>query len=123
LPKWREVERIFTLARPCVVLRSGGPGEFGAEIDALEGQLSDALLAALRAGFCSPDPVDLAATELRLRFARDPASAPGEDVGLPPGVAAYIRDTGLYRVDAQASDEAAADRSANSTSERRDREG
>jgi nicotinate-nucleotide adenylyltransferase len=109
LPTWKDVERVFALAKPCVVLRggweagaaSGGAGtERAAELIALEGQLSPELLLDLEQGYLQPEPIELAATELRAEIEREAVDF--DSTSLPKGVADYIAAEGLYRSEAGA---------------------
>ena len=109
LPKWKNVERVFALAIPCIVLRGGSDagaameGEDAArapELVALEGQLSPELIDDLGRGYLRPEPIELAATELRAEIERE--SLPFENNSLPRSVANYIASEGLYRSRADA---------------------
>jgi nicotinate-nucleotide adenylyltransferase len=89
-PRWREVETVLRLAQPIVVARRAAAR---AALDELRGTLPATEHARLAAGFLGVEPLDLSATELRARLAA------GEDVSrdVPDGVAAYLREHGLYR--------------------------
>lgn len=103
LPKWKDVERVFALAKPCVVLRGGweskgssgrGQDARAEQLVALEKVLSPELILDLEAGYLQPDPVRLAATDLRAEIHRE--SVHFDSASLPDGVAQYIAAEGLY---------------------------
>jgi nicotinate-nucleotide adenylyltransferase len=93
LPRWKDVERVFRLCHPCVVLRSGNGTP---ELENLRGVISDGLLHKLAESFLTPDPVDLAATELRQQIGS--AALGSAWIGQPESVAVFIQTNGLYRV-------------------------
>jgi len=93
LPKWKDVERVFALAKPCVVLRGGW--ESKGDLVALEAELSPELLVDLDGGYLQPNPIRLAATDLRAEIRREAANL--GSTSLPDGVAEYIAAEGLYQ--------------------------
>lgn len=90
LPLWREVEELLGLAQPIVVHRAGSDREPLAQ---LVGRLSPAALARLEGGLVTSEPYDASSTELRTCAERRAGAT------LPPEVAAYIREHGLYPAD------------------------
>lgn len=91
LPDWREVEALLRHVRP-VVVRRGTGGE--SALEALATRLSPQALRRLACGWLDVPPHPASSTELRARLGR------GEDPGdlLPPGVARYALEHGLYRM-------------------------
>lgn len=90
LERWREVDALFELAPPIVILRDGVSEDVLAN---LLQRLSPATAARLAAGLVRGPTVDVSSTELRERLVR------GEDAGdlLPPGVGEYAAARGIYR--------------------------
>ena len=87
---WRSLRRIFELARVVAVNRPGHAASFAPE---LFEDVPPALLERARADAVEMPPSAASSTEVRERVAR------GEDVGdlVPPAVAGYIAERGLYR--------------------------
>lgn len=89
LDRWREVEAVFELAAPLVVLREGVPE---AILEHLRERLPGACYERLEAGLVRGATVDVSSTELRERLVR------GEDVGdlVPANVGEYLARRGIY---------------------------
>ena len=90
LDRWREVDALFELAPPIVILRDG----VGEDVLAgLRTGLAPATAARLEAGLVRGPTVDVSSTDLRERLLR------GEDGGdlLPAGVGEYAAARGIYR--------------------------
>ena len=90
LPHWREPAEICRLAVPLVVAR--GPTET-IGYDALRGLVSPQRLGEIQQAEIRMSPVHVSSSELRQMVAR------GESIGgwVPPAVAQYIAEQGLYR--------------------------
>jgi nicotinate-nucleotide adenylyltransferase len=86
LPEWREPERLLELARFAVAERDG------AERDEIERRTAD-LPGRERIVFFDMPRLDLSSSEVRTRVA---TGRPIDDL-VPPAVAAYIDEHGLYR--------------------------
>lgn len=89
LAGWREATALLERVQP-VVVRRGPP--LAAELAALRPQLPAALLEKLARGALDLPPVDASSTAVRA--ARGAASLAG--LPIPPTVARYIREHGLY---------------------------
>jgi nicotinate-nucleotide adenylyltransferase len=92
LPDWRDVQEIFSHARPVVLQR---PGDGPVDWDDLAGRLTAGLAGRLRdSTVCLKRPVDVSSTEVRRRLAA------GEPVSglVPTAVEGYIRRHGLYGI-------------------------
>jgi nicotinate-nucleotide adenylyltransferase len=86
LPEWREPERVLELARFAVAEREGAErGEIERRTAGLRGRE--------RIVFFDMPRLDVSSSEVRARVA---AGRPIDDL-VPPGVAAYILEHGLYR--------------------------
>lgn len=86
LAGWREAPALLERVQP-VVVRRGGP--LAIELAALRGKLAPALLAKLEAGALDLPPVAASSTAVR-------AARGLEGLPLPPAIARYIREHGLY---------------------------
>ena len=90
LHTWHNVEK---LARLCTLVPVPRTGSTLDNLDALRANLPDEVVTRMKAAALDVPPVDVSSTDVRRRV-RD-----GEDVSdlVPPAVAAYIREQGLYR--------------------------
>ncbi|MFA5316323.1 MAG: nicotinate-nucleotide adenylyltransferase [Dehalococcoidales bacterium] len=87
LPRWREPERLIKLCRLIVVPRMGTPKPDLESLDAVIPGLAQCII------LLDKPLVDISATDIRRRVAR------GEVISqlVPPQVAQYIKENGLYR--------------------------
>ena len=88
LPRWRDAERLLSLARPAVVLRRGS----SLDVTALA-PLSSSARARVEAGTIDVEPVDVSASEIRAALLSENA---GDVPGLPSELVEFIRRNRLY---------------------------
>ena len=88
--RWREPERILSLAKILSVAR---PGFDLGQLDHADG-LSDVMRARLRAGFLTCDALDISSTQLRQLIADGERPSTNH---VDASVARYIEEHGLYR--------------------------
>lgn len=94
LPRWHRGPELLRLAQPVVLLRDEDDPE--RLLEGLAREVEGELLERLRRGLLRVPPVPGRASDLRERIGRGLPPGPS----LPPEVAAYIREHGLYRGDA-----------------------
>lgn len=90
LRAWRDPAGVVRLATPLVVRRAGEPAP---DYGVLAGLADASRVDAIRRSEVRLPPIDVSSRELRRRLA---AGEPCDGM-LPPPVAAYIRERGLYR--------------------------
>jgi nicotinate-nucleotide adenylyltransferase len=88
-PRWREAEEIVRLAQPIVVPRRGPPGP-ALELEPLSGRARAKLELGRLTGAC----FEASSSQLRAELAAEDLAS-GEL--LPPALARYVREHGLYR--------------------------
>lgn len=102
IERWQAPERVFELAEPVVLARSGAEREeLATDLAArvARGELDRALAGRLIGALVDPGRVDVAATDLRALLGAGEAGAAGLELGesLTPAVRARIDELGLYR--------------------------
>ena len=89
LPKWHRIEELMGLCRFCTMYRGGMDLP---SFDHLSGVFPDERIAQLQSDIVETPLIDISSTEIRAR------SAAGESIDemVPPKVAEYIKQNGLY---------------------------
>lgn len=93
LPTWREASALLARVQPIVVHREGEPD---VRLDAIAARFGAEVAAKLRAGYLHLPAVHASSTDVRARFAGRDAT----QEALDPLVFDYIREHGLYGIDA-----------------------